>query len=74
MICTVLASYLSNIQCIWKLFRTLFPHFVTLQPYPKIDEENIYLINQHTIPYIGKGKTDLKTEIPYLHRYSDALL
>ena len=33
-----------------------FPHFVTLQHFSKIDEEN-NLINLHTIPHNDKAKT-----------------
>jgi hypothetical protein len=47
------------IQCIREIIQTssLFPHFATLQPYSKIDQIKLFLINLHTIAHNDKSKT-----------------
>jgi hypothetical protein len=41
----------------WIQTSPLFPHFVTLQPYSKIDFKTFFLITLHTIPSNDKAKT-----------------
>ena len=52
---------------------SLFPHFVKLQPYSKI-EKILFYINLHTIHEKAKPGLKKKTEISHLHTYSDPLL
>jgi hypothetical protein len=71
------------VQWVQKVFRPLPLFHILLQPYSKMDEDLFYLTNLHTIPHNDKVETDflkfanvlkIKTEIPYLHKYSDPLL
>ena len=71
---TVLSSVKSvsihnHLQCTREVFRDLhlFPHFVTLQPYSKMDESVFLLINLHTMPHNDKAKYNISISIQTLY-------